>query len=175
MSVIDKVKTITLKSGEQVLLDKEDHTWAKKHTWYKTGKGYPAMRLKNKFIKIHRLIMDAPEGMVVDHINGNTYDNRKCNLRICTQAENTRNKKPAKNGTSKYLGVSKAGKKWRAIISINGKNKHLGCFKYEEDAAEAYNNAALGFNLIYANLNVIVPHFDNTPKEMSLFESPESI
>lgn len=96
-----------------------------------------------KNVYISRQIMAPDQGMVVDHINGNTMDNRRENLRVCTVAENVRNKRKFR-GTSKFKGVcwDKSRGKWLAIIGLNGKQKNLGRFKQEFDAAKAYDNAA---------------------------------
>jgi hypothetical protein len=92
---------------------------------------------------MHRLIMNAPIGYDVDHINHNGLDNRRCNLRVCTRTQNQANSKPRKK-SSKYKGVSwsNSENKWRAFIRINGKGKTIGRFDSELDAAEAYNNEA---------------------------------
>ena len=78
--------------------------------------------------------------MVVDHIDNNKKNNKLYNLQLITQRENS--SKDKKKGTSKYTGVffAKGKNKWRAAITINGKQKHLGCFVNEKDAAQAYKN-----------------------------------
>ena len=89
--------------------------------------------------------MDCPDGMVVDHINGNPMDNRCKNLRICTQAQNSLNNHGAKTGSkSGHKGVywHKASEKWCAEVVSEGKKHYLGLFKNKLDAAEAYNNKA---------------------------------
>jgi hypothetical protein len=65
---------------------------------------------------MHRMIMRPPKGMVVDHINGNGLDNRRCNLRICTRQENARNRRKHADGKSRFLGVYLRGKKWQAFV-----------------------------------------------------------
>lgn len=93
---------------------------------------------------LHRWIMNAPKGKVVDHINHNKLDNRRCNLRLCNRRQNMWNRKPNKNGTSKYKGVSwyKKSNKWRATISINGTKKTIGYYNNEYDAHLAYEKIA---------------------------------
>ena len=88
--------------------------------------------------------LEFPEGMEVDHINGNSLDNRKSNLRICTHKENVRNQKLSAANTSGYRGVSwnKASKKWEAYIKVNQKRIYLGKFVDILDAARAYAKKA---------------------------------
>jgi hypothetical protein len=89
--------------------------------------------------------MDCPDGMVVDHINGNPADNRCKNLRVCTQAQNSLNNHGAKhNSKSGHKGVywHKAAQKWCAEVVSDGKKHYLGLYKNKLDAAEAYNRKA---------------------------------
>lgn len=104
------------------------------------------------------LIMNPPRGMVVDHINGNTLDNRRCNLRVCTHAENARNNTLIKTTTTGYKGVhcAKANgskKPWRSRIKYNYKEIQLGTFDTKQEAAEAYDIAALKYFGEFAKLN----------------------
>ena len=118
-----------------------------------TDRGYYKVDLhkygKIKTIKIHILVAMAflghkPDGtqkIVVDHIDNNPLNNNLTNLQLISQRENV--SKDRKNGSSQYTGVSwgKNTNKWRSIIYINNKVKHLGLFTLEEDAAKAYQNA----------------------------------
>lgn len=90
--------------------------------------------------RLHRLITGAPDGMVVDHINHNTLDNRRANLRVVTIAENTQNRRGARRSNSSGLrGVSWHARtnKWRARAVANGRDTHLGYFSNIEDAVAA--------------------------------------
>jgi len=97
-------------------------------------------------VYMHRLVMMAKPEQIVDHINGDGLDNRKDNLRFCTNMQNFQNSRKQKGCTSKYKGVHyvKKSKKWRAMICPPGKGKsiHIGLFKKEEEAALAYLSKA---------------------------------
>jgi hypothetical protein len=144
--VDDSVRYIPLTGGLFAIVDAADYEWLNKHNWraFGTSAGYYAYReVKGRAVFMHRLIMNAPRGMVVDHINANKHDNRRCNLRLCTQAENVRNKRKS-HGTSRFKGVwwHRARRKWIAVICHKGKNTILGRFDDEVEAAKAYDRAA---------------------------------
>jgi hypothetical protein len=123
----------------------------------KNGAGFYARTSvdgKHKFL--HRLIMGAPKGVEVDHINGEGRDNRRSNLRLCTHAENGRNS-VSRTGKSQYKGVyfdSRRGR-WIARIRKDRKYHWLGSFHNEEDAARAYNLAAPKLHGEFARPNAI--------------------
>lgn len=100
---------------------------------------------------MHRVIMNPPVGMEVDHINRNKLDNRRSNLRICTHAENLANRIKPRNNTSGYKGVvwNKSRSKWLAQITVKKRHIYLGQFDDIEEANEAYN---LGFVKYYGKL-----------------------
>jgi hypothetical protein len=105
---------------------------------------------------MHKVILRVPRGFVVDHINGNTLDNRRANLRIATLAQNAMNSsRRGKAGSSKYKGVSWDGraKKWRAMIHVHGRPMYLGGFDDEVEAAKAYDGAARIYQREFAVLN----------------------
>lgn len=106
---------------------------------------------------MHRLIMGFPVNMEVDHINGDTLDNRRCNLRICTHAENMANRKIHRDNTSGYRGVywSKERNMWRVQIYINGK-KIDRYDKTLKGAALKYNELALKYRGKDARINIII-------------------
>lgn len=93
----------------------------------------------------HRVIWEMhygpiPHGMVIDHINGNPFDNRLRNLRLATLAQNARNARKNSNNTSGFKGVSfhKVTQKWSASIRIGRRSRHLGLFDSPEEAHGAY-------------------------------------
>lgn len=98
----------------------------------------------NERIYLHRYIMNNPVGFVVDHINGNTLDNRKENLRVCTNSQNSSNQKIRKNNQYGLKGISfdRRRGKWYARIKSNNVTKYLGSFYSRYDAALAYNKAS---------------------------------
>ena len=148
------MKKIITKRGQEIIVDAEDYMLLNSLAWHVNSAGY-AKHGTNTLM--HRLIMDAPAGYVVDHINGNPLDNRKSNLRICTQAENLRNqRKTHAQRSARYKGVSiTRNGKWRARITLNQKWYSLGHYATPEEAAVAYNEAAKELHGEYACLNVL--------------------
>ncbi|MBG9769668.1 hypothetical protein ABD75_11005 [Bacillus vallismortis] len=102
--------------------------------------------------------MNPSDDQVVDHRNHDTLDNRRANLRLCSIGENNRNRKYSKHNTSEYKGVGwhKTNGRYRARIKFNGKSIHLGYFKTEIEAAEAYNKAAIKFHGEFAEINKLI-------------------
>lgn len=110
-----------------------------------------------KQIKLHRYLLDAPDDMQVDHINGDALDNRRENLRLATPSQNQANRRKRQATTSIYKGVSwhKKARKWRATIGIgNGKQQHLGFYDDPVAAAAAYDARANALFGAYACLNL---------------------
>ena len=147
------MKEIILTQGKVALVDDEDFDFINQFKWYAAKQNpinnWYAFRLvyinnKPANIMMHREIIKTPDGMETDHINHNGLDNRRCNLRVCTNYQNQANrKKRMTQSTSKYKGVSwkKSEGRWIANIRINGVNKYLGSYKNEKEAALAYNKA----------------------------------
>lgn len=114
-------------------------------------------RKKQITIHMHRVILDLKDKKFeIDHRDRDGLNNQKSNLRICQTKDNVKNINSRKNSTSKYLGVSwkSKNKKWVSQIKC-GKVMHLGLYDKEEDAALAYNNAAIKHHGEFASLNII--------------------
>lgn len=164
----------TLRHGTKtVLMDSEDYDFLMQWNWsirfdrrvnaannnYYAQRCYQDENGKTRTISMHRLLMNPPRGLVVDHINGNGLDNRRCNLRICTQSQNMMNSKPY-GVTSKYKGVqlySKVdpNKKYKVLIGKDGKSYFVGYFPDEVSAALAYNEASKKYHGEYGYINRI--------------------
>ena len=125
---------------------------------------------------MHREIIDIPAGMVCDHINHNRLDNRKCNLRSFTSAQNQPNRLPSRNGTSQYKGVcrDKASHKWRAYIGYQNRWIHICYFEDEQEAAIAYDDMAIKLFGEFACLNCQYrPEIRQWKEQMYLFPPME--
>jgi len=154
-----------------VMIDSDDFdrvsalNWnIRKQTYPNAVKYYVGHSYKDKIKKSTRNIRLSnfifgvpPKGMIVDHINGNTLDNRKCNLRFATLRQNVCNSRKRDNCSSKYKGVSKQKGRntYNAEIRHYGEKIYLGSFRNEVDAALAYNYAAIRYQGEYARLNII--------------------
>lgn len=92
---------------------------------------------------MHRYLMGVAPGEEVDHIDGNGANNMRCNLRVCTRAENSRNARPCAGKSSQYKGVSRDKRvgKWKSYIKVDGRMINLGDFSSELEAANAYDVA----------------------------------
>lgn len=166
-------EVIRISKGFSTIVDDEDFVFLSKMKWCaklaidysRSGKVY-VMRTEKlpdgnkKNVYIHRLLTGALDGQYVDHINGDTLDNRRSNLRVCTSGENSYNQSKRRiNCTSKFKGVSwnTRLKKW--VAQCGGpktpgiKNQYIGCYDSELDAARAYNEAAIKRFGQFAKLN----------------------
>lgn len=121
--------------GKSVKVDDDDYKKYNHLVWHLSDTGYAVKKYNGETIRLHRLIVNCPEGMVVDHLNGNKLDNRKCNLRVCTQLENSKNR----HNTKGYC-YDKSKKKY--IVRYN--RKYYGRYNTEEEAKRAYKLACSG-------------------------------
>ena len=145
------MKTIPLSRGLEVIVDDDDYERFSKYKWHahpQRNNLYAGRALKNFRVEVmHRIIVGAEKGEMVDHLNRNTLDNRKENLRIATIHHNNHNRVKGFRNKTGLRGVSVSEPhRWRASIRRNGVTQHLGCFASPAEAAKAYDQAAI---LIY--------------------------
>ena len=145
---------IPLTRGQVAIVDAEDFEWLSQYKWFvswrEDARNYYANTYTDEIVSygrkiesMHRLIMKAKKGEIVDHINGNGLDNRKENLRIVTKRENSINSKIQSNNTSGVKGVAldKSRGKWIVQIMIDKKSKNLGRFDTFEEAVKVRKDA----------------------------------
>lgn len=153
------MKEIQLTKGFVALVDDEDFHWINQWKWcYANGYARRRQYVGNgRYVSfsMHRFIigLETNDGKIVDHINGEKTDNRKSNLRICSNAQNKSNCKQYANNKSGYKGVykEKKGHKYSAQIRVNGKIFYLGSFSDPKEAHAAYVNAAIEMKGEFAN------------------------
>ena len=152
------------RKGEIFLVDIDKYDLVKDICWRISKEGYVLGNLNNlnssqKRVLLHRIVTNCPSDMMVDHIRGkdSRFDNRSCNLRICTNQQNQYNKLPMPFNSLGVKGVNaiqlKSGIVYRTQIAINGKIKHIGCFKTLKEASDAYDEMAIKYFGEFALLN----------------------
>lgn len=154
-------REIPLSQGQIAIVDSADYDWLMNWRWYaawtkSTGSFYAQTRQRDsgKTIQMQRLILGLETGdeKIGDHVNRNTLDNRRGNLRVCNAAENAHNRRRVLCNTSGFKGVffEKGCNKWRAQIVVNKKKIHLGLFLSPEEAHTAYRVAAVELHREFA-------------------------
>ena len=148
-------------TNKYTIVDDEDFDRLSVYTWriHDVNSKRPYVVRGRNNVRMHREIMRAKKNFDVDHINFNTLDNRKQNLRVCSRRNNCRYSRTLKKTISNYKGVifenGNRVKPRRARIFFKGKNIHIGCFEKKRDAAIAYNKAAKRYYKKFASLNLI--------------------
>lgn len=136
------IRLIPLTQDQNAVVDAADYEWLNQWNWvaYKNPHTQTFYASRRPSIHMHRVIMGAPQGVLVDHKNHDTLDNRRSNLRLCTNQQNQQNRRLSKGNTSGFKGVSwhRGTKKWAARIRVGGKQKTIGYFSDPKEAANAY-------------------------------------
>jgi len=169
MASSDIACLVPLTKGLEALVSPQDFDMVREFKWCATRGGrtsYASRQVRSSDGKwsvglMHRLIMAPPQGLLVDHINGNGLDNRRENLRLCSHAENIRNQQSRLGTSSRFKGVWMHSGKWAAMIEHNGDKINLGRFDCEERAARQYDRAA----------RVFFGRFARTNQDLGLFEA----
>lgn len=128
-----------------VRVDPDVHKRASRHSWH-LHQGYPATTqgsgAKAYKLYLHRFVTDAQPGTIIDHANGNRFDNRRSNLRVATKSQNAANIGRIATNTTGLKGVSKRGEKFRAFVHKDGQTMYLGSFDTAKEAACRYDKEA---------------------------------
>jgi hypothetical protein len=152
---------IPLTRGYVAIIDADQAEWVTKLTWHARGKGHHiyAARFKpgGEHMDLHRALMDCPAGLCVDHINGNTLDNRKANLRICTHAQNMRNRHTESEAIGCYYDTKRC--QWRTRVQRDGQTFNLGRFDTQEEAEAAYKETVAGLDAHEGDIKDFVPPY----------------
>lgn len=183
-------KYIELTKGYKVLVDDEDFEKLSKFSWQAIDKGGGRVyarrskrigkRSEGKQIiyYMHREILNAKQGEYVDHINGNTLDNRKQNLRICSNLQNSRNRigNPNLRKYSSFKGVKKNANcsTWSARITVDGVSLYLGSYKTEQEAKNAYDDACFKYFGEFAKPNNKIQNDHKEPSNYELQKTKKS-
>ena len=149
------IRHIPLGNGRFAIIDDGDYEEISQHKWRASHHGattYATCVKRGRVVYMHRMIMRARKGSLVDHIDGNGLNNRRCNLRVCNHQQNRANVGP-RGGVSRFVGVGRRKDKWVAGIEVRGKRYHIGTFDDEVEAAKARDRKAYELHGQYAYLN----------------------
>ena len=144
-------RTIPLTQGLSALVDEADYEALSRHKWCAHQQSQRCYAVRNALtasgwttVGMHRVVLNAPAGLEVDHVNGNGLDNRRANLRVATTAQNQHNRQK-RRGKCRYKGViwDATRGRWRPRIVVSGRHMYLGIFADPIDAALAYDLAAI--------------------------------
>jgi hypothetical protein len=156
-------KELPLSRGLVAIVDDEDFEWVSEHKWYAQKGLWPYVRRniwvdgRCKTILLHRVILELmieARHIYADHRNGDVLDNRRSNLRVCDNELNQANRRAKRDSGHGYKGIAlQPSGRWSAKINVHGQRKHLGTFGCAEEAARAYDRAALESWGDFARLN----------------------
>lgn len=157
-------RLIPLTRGACAVVDAADYPILNAYKWYawqpnlvtrigSRSTYYAARNVCNTVVLMHRTIMNAAPGTVVDHRDCDGLNNTRANLRFATLAQNCQNVGLRSTNTSGYIGVTRYGDKWGSKIRCDGCRIHLGYFAVAEEAARAYDAAAIRLRGEFAHLN----------------------
>ena len=143
------MKLIQLTQGQFAMVDDEDFEELNQFKWYAswdrncfyTVRGV-RINGKKKALLMHRVVMNAQDSDIIDHIDGVTLNNQKSNLRFCTSSQNSMNRKVNSNNSTGHKGISPNGKGYKAQIYLNGKQIYLGIRSTAEEAHQLYKEAS---------------------------------
>lgn len=144
------VVAIPSTGGLSILVDASDVDLVRPYTlWVKRPKHvrrkthfYALISIDSRCVRLHRFLLNAAPGVLVDHVNGNTLDNRRCNLRVATKAQNAANSNPKTGNRFKGVTWQANSRKYFASIGFSGRTIYIGRFDLAEDAARAYDRKA---------------------------------
>ncbi len=160
------VREIPVNQGYVVLVDDDDFDWLNQWKWnvqapdsrrrnlYARRHFYPGSGGRRKLVLMHRLLLRAPVGLQIDHVDRNPLNNQRSNLRLATNRLNSANGCMKRANTSGFRGVSqRPSGRWRAAISVDCRTEWIGLFDEPEQAAQAYDDAARAAHGPFAVLN----------------------
>lgn len=154
---------IPLRSGHVLIVDEDDLPLIEPYTWHVTtprsmsiyARSWKRIGGKKICVLMHRLLLNAPRNVQVDHRDNNGLNNSRSNLRFCTNGQNAANRHNLTTNTSGYKGVTyhRQARRWQAAIKVDGRNHYLGLFREPELAALAYDRAAVEIHGDFAHIN----------------------
>lgn len=149
------MKEIKLSQNKVTQVDDSDFEYLSQFKWFAVNYHnhfYACTEIKAKQCLMHRMILKACKGQIIDHADGNGLNNQRKNIRFCNHSQNAVNR-IKRSGRYKYLGIWHSDNRIRAGVRVNGKLINLGSFKSEIEAAIAYDQAALKYFGEFANPN----------------------